>query len=123
MLKKVGQLVLAVTKWLQALSLCSLVSSLPPLAPSLLELEVVDETHEMVSEISENGEEKWMDEVYGVFGRCFVKGSRWFGWWRVKKNGDVKPRIGLGVRTVKGRPDGYTGSGIPQGFWERKEWL
>ena len=76
MLKKVGQLVLAVTKWLQALSLCSLVSSLPPLAPSLLELEVVDETHEMVSEISENGEEKWMDEVYGVFGRCFVKGSR-----------------------------------------------
>ena len=49
MLKKVGQLVLAVTKWLQALSLCSLVSSLPPLAPSLLELEVVDETHEMVS--------------------------------------------------------------------------
>ena len=55
MLKKVGQLVLAVTKWLQALSLCSF---LPPLAPSLLELEVVDETHEMVSELSENGEEK-----------------------------------------------------------------
>ena len=49
MLKKVGQLVLAVTKWLQALSLCSLVSSLPLLAPSLLELEVVDETHKMVS--------------------------------------------------------------------------
>jgi hypothetical protein len=49
MLKKVGQLVLAVTKWLLALSLCSLVSSLPPLAPNLLDLEVVDETHEMVS--------------------------------------------------------------------------
>jgi hypothetical protein len=45
MLKKVGQLVLAVTKWLQALSLCSLVSSLLPQAPSLLDLEVLDESH------------------------------------------------------------------------------
>ena len=49
MLKKVSQLVHFVTKWLQALSLCSLISFLPPLAPSLLDLEVVDETHEMVS--------------------------------------------------------------------------
>ena len=49
MLKYEGQLVLAVTKWLQALSLCSLVSSLPPIASNLLDLEMVDETHEMVS--------------------------------------------------------------------------
>ena len=61
MLKKVGQPVLAVTKWLQALSLCSLVSSLPPLAPSLLELEVVDETHEMVSRC----EREWKEKVVG----------------------------------------------------------
>lgn len=49
MLKYEGQLVLAVTKWLQALSLCPFVSSLPLLAPNLLDLEVVDETHDMVS--------------------------------------------------------------------------
>jgi hypothetical protein len=49
MLKRVGQLVLAVTKWLQAISLCSLVSYLPPQAPSPLALDVVDESHEMVS--------------------------------------------------------------------------
>ena len=60
MLKKVGQLVLAVTKWLQALFLCSLVSSLPPLAPSLLKLEVVDETHGMVSRCERmEGESIW----------------------------------------------------------------
>ena len=76
-----------------------------------------------VNKFSENGGGQCMDEVYGVFGRCFVKGSRWFEWWKMKKNGDEKPETGLGVRTDRVRPDGFDGSGISQGFWERKERL
>lgn len=89
MLKKGSQLVLAVTKWLQAISLCSLVSFLLPLAANLTELEVLNESH---------GDDEWMWTNEGetclrvLWMDCGVrlkKGMKWDEyrrWWKMEED-------------------------------------